>query len=142
MAEGNGGGTRAWRPIESAAPVGGIPYSESVLADDGTLYISGQIALDAAGVAIAGGIEAQTRHVLGAIRTLVELAGGSMADVLFVTTHLVDAADFDGFNSVYRDAFTPPYPARITTVAGALLADGVLIESSAVARISAARPAG
>jgi enamine deaminase RidA (YjgF/YER057c/UK114 family) len=141
MGEGSKTG-RAWRPIESAAPVGGIPYSEAVLTDDGTLHVSGQIALDADGAAIPGGIEAQTRHVLGCIRALVELAGGTMADVVFVTTHLADAADFDGFNRVYRESFSPPYPARITTVAGALLAEGVLVESSAVARISGVRRGG
>lgn len=142
MGDRSGGGARSWRPVESAAPVGGIPYSEAVLCDDGTLYVSGQIALDAQGNAVGGGIEGQTRHVLGAIRTLVERAGGSMADVVFVTTHLVDPGDFDGFNDVYRECFAPPYPARITTVAGALLAEGVLVESCAVARISEARRAG
>lgn len=142
MGDAGGGEARTWKPVESAAPVGGIPYSEAVLCDDGTLYVSGQIALDATGTAIAGGIEAQTRHVLESVRTLVERAGGSMSDVVFVTTHLVAPADFDGFNSVYRECFEPPYPARITTVAGALLAEGVLVESCAVARISGARPAG
>ncbi|HUZ85201.1 MAG TPA: RidA family protein [Gaiellales bacterium] len=126
---------RRWRPLDAGTAIDAIPYSPAALTDDGTLHISGQIAVDAGGLPLAPDVESQTRHVLGAISALVEAAGGSLGDACFVSTHLARAADFDGFNRVYAECFSPPYPARITTVAGELLAPGVLVESCAVARV-------
>jgi enamine deaminase RidA (YjgF/YER057c/UK114 family) len=124
-----------WTPISTGATVEGIPYSQAALGDDGTLYISGQVPLDASGDLIDEEIGRQTTAVLDAVKELVAAAGGAPSDILFVSTHLASAADFDGFNEAYRAAFAEPYPARITVVAGELLGEGVLVESSAVARV-------
>lgn len=124
-----------WTPVSTGSPLEGIPYSQAALTDDGTLYISGQVALDAAGELLARDIRSQTTAVLDAIKQLTAAAGGSAADIVFVSTHLASASDFDAFNEAYREAFAEPYPARITVVAGELLGEGVLVESSAVARV-------
>ena len=47
---------------------------------------------------------------------------------------LVDLADFDAFNEVYRAAFAEPYPARTTVQAG--LPGGIRVEIEAVARLA------
>ncbi len=126
-----------WRPITTGAPLEGIPYSQAALMDDGTLYVSGQVPLDAAGALVAEDIRSQTTAVLDAIKQLTVEAGGSPRDIVFVSTHLATASDFDAFNEAYRLAFEEPYPARITVVAGELLGEGILVESSAVARVPA-----
>jgi 2-iminobutanoate/2-iminopropanoate deaminase len=55
-----------------------------------------------------------------------------MDDVVSVTAYLEDIGDWGEFNTVYREAFRPPYPSR-TTLGAAL--HGVKVEISVVARI-------
>ena len=52
-----------------------------------------------------------------------------------VNAFLADLGDFDGYNRVYREFFSEPYPARTSVQAG--LPAGVLVEIEAVARRSA-----
>ena len=63
-------------------------------------------------------------------------AGCTLDDVVKVNVFLVDLADFDAFNEVYRAAFAEPYPARTTVQAG--LPGGIRVEIEAVARLSGA----
>jgi 2-iminobutanoate/2-iminopropanoate deaminase len=60
-----------------------------------------------------------------------------MDDVVKVTAFLSDLADFDGYNRVYEERFTTPYPARSTV--GVRLADGLLVEIEAVALLPSTR---
>ena len=111
----------------------GPPYSPVVVAGH-LVFTAGQVAFDASGSLIAGGIEEQTDQVLENIERCLAAAGGSMDDVVKVTVFLSDLRDFDAFNRVYARRFVPPYPARSTI--GAQLADGLLVEIEAVARTS------
>lgn len=61
-------------------------------------------------------IAAQTRAVLNNIATILAQAGASLADVVEVSSFLVDMADFAGYNAAYAEFFGPGGPAR-TTVA-------------------------
>jgi 2-iminobutanoate/2-iminopropanoate deaminase len=109
------------------------PYSPVVISGD-TVYTAGQIANDADGNLVEGGIEEQTRQALRNVRTAVEAAGCTMGDVVKVNAYLVDLADFPGYNNVYVEFFDAPYPARTSVQAG--LPAGVLVEIEAVARRS------
>jgi 2-iminobutanoate/2-iminopropanoate deaminase len=108
-----------------------LPYSPVVISGD-AVYTAGQIANDADGNLVEGGIEEQTRQALQNVRTCVEAAGCTMADVAKVNAYLADLADFPGYNAVYVEFFDAPYPARTSVQAG-LPAD-VLVEIEAVAR--------
>lgn len=116
----------------SPAPIG--PYSQG-LRTDTLVLVSGQGPLDPSTGRMPEGIEAQTHQVLRNIRGILEAGGASMSDVIKVTVHLADLADFAAFNGVYRDYFPAPYPVR-TTVGSALL--GILVEIDVIAQ----RPAG
>ena len=63
-------------------------------------------------------------------------AGCTLDDVVKVNVFLVDLADFDGFNEVYRAAFAEPYPVRTTVQAG--LPGGIRVEIEAVAHLPGA----
>ena len=106
------------------------PYSPVVVSGE-TVYTAGQIGRDADGN-IAEGIEAQTRQTLENVKACVEAAGCTMDDVVKVNAYLVDLGDFAGYNAVYEEFFTEPYPARTSVQAG--LPAGVLVEIEAVAR--------
>jgi 2-iminobutanoate/2-iminopropanoate deaminase len=107
------------------------PFSPVVVSGD-LVYTAGQVAHDAEGSVVAGGIEEQTRRTLENVRTCLEAAGCTLDDVMKVNAYLVDLGDFDGYNRVYQEFFAEPYPARTSVQAG--LPAGLLIEIEAVAR--------
>ncbi|MYF06919.1 MAG: pyrimidine utilization protein C, partial [Rhodospirillaceae bacterium] len=85
-------------PEGSAPPL--APYSPGVRAGD-AVYVSGIVALDAGGNLVgAGDVKAQTRHVLEAIKAVLEAAGGSLADITFNQIFLSDLGDYAGMNEV------------------------------------------
>jgi 2-iminobutanoate/2-iminopropanoate deaminase len=110
-----------------------FPYSPVVVSGD-LVYTAGQVAQDAEGSLVSGGIEVQTRQVLENIRACVEAAGCTLDDVIKVNAFLANLADFEGYNTVYREFFGEPYPARTSVQAG--LPPGILVEIEAVARRS------
>jgi 2-aminomuconate deaminase len=93
--------------------------------------------LDAAGKRVLD-IRAQTRAVLGNVRDILTSAGASLADVVEVSTFLVNMADFDGYNEVYSEFFGYQGPARTTVAVAQLPHPQLLIEIKAIAY----RPAG
>ena len=109
------------------------PYSPVVRSGD-HVYTAGQVGFDVNGTLVAGGIAEQTRQVLANLRACLLAAHCTFDDVVKVNAFLVDLADFDAFNEVYRAAFAEPYPVRTTVQAG--LPGGIRVEIEAVARLS------
>jgi 2-iminobutanoate/2-iminopropanoate deaminase len=120
---------QAFQPEEMAKPK--PPYSPVVVSGD-TVWTAGQIANDAEGNLIGGGIAEQTRRSLENVRTCLDAAGCTMDDVVKVNAYLADLGHLAGYNEVYREFFDEPYPARSSVQAG--LPPGVLVEIEAVAR--------
>ena len=120
---------QAFQPEGMAKPK--PPYSPVVVSGD-TVWTAGQIANDAEGNPIRGGIAEQTRRSLENVRTCLEAAGCTMDDVVKVNAYLADLGDMAGYNDVYREFFDEPYPARSSVQAG--LPSGVLVEIEVVAR--------
>lgn len=114
------------------APAAIGPYSQAVLAGN-TLYISGQLPVDASTGAFAGeDIQAQTRQSLTNIGYILEAAGMSYADVTKTTVLLKDIGDFAAMNEVYAQFFKEPFPARAAFQVAAL-PKNALVEIEAVA---------
>ena len=78
-------------------------------------------------------IRRQTRAVLENMRDILAASGASLADVVEVSTFLVNMADFDGYNEVYSEFFGFEGPARTTVAVSALPHPQLLIEIKAVA---------
>jgi 2-iminobutanoate/2-iminopropanoate deaminase len=123
---------RAVQPDGVATPK--APYSPVVVSGD-HVYTAGQVAFDESGTVVSGGIDAQTRRALDNVAACLEAAGCGLDDVVKVNAFLADLADFEGYNAVYREYFTAPFPARTTVQAG--LPPGLLVEIEAVARLRA-----
>jgi len=103
-------------PIKPVVPAGSppplAPYSPGARAGN-VLYVSGTLALDAAGKVVGGGdVRAQTRHVLESIKSVLAAAGGNMSDIAFNQIFLKDLADYAAMNEVYREYFPANPPAR------------------------------
>ena len=114
----------------AASPSPAGPYSQGLVTDT-LVFVAGQGPLDPASGRVPEGIAAQTHQVLRNIRGILEAGGATMADVLKVTVHLADLADFGAFNDVYREYFPTPYPVR-TTVGSQL--PGILVEIDVIAQ--------
>ncbi|MGR7997398.1 pyrimidine utilization protein C [Xanthobacter sp. ZOL 2024] len=122
--------TRAIIPAGSGAPL--APYSPGMQADN-TIYVSGTLAFDASNnVVHLGDAAAQTRHVLETIKSVLEAAGSSMADVTFNHIFLTDWAHYAAINTVYAEYFPGEKPARYCVQVG-LVKPGALVEIASIA---------
>ena len=115
----------------SNAPAAIGPYSQAIVHDK-LIFISGQIPIEPKSNTIAeDNIIFQTRQVLDNIKKVIEAAGSNMDSIIKTTVFLKDINDFAGFNDVYKEYFTEPYPARSTVEVSNLPKD-VRIEIEAV----------
>ncbi|MFA5967916.1 MAG: pyrimidine utilization protein C [Sphingomonas sp.] len=122
----------AINPPQFPTPI--APYSAGSRAGN-TVYVSGTLALGEGGVVLhPGDAAAQTRHVLGVIKTTLEAAGASLADVAFNHIFLKDWADYPAMNAVYAEYFPGAKPARYCIQCG-LVKPECLIEIASVAHI-------
>jgi len=119
----------AIQPPDVAAPK--APYSPVVVSGD-HVFTAGQVAFDATGAVVAEDMDAQTRQALRNVQSCLAAASCTLEDVVKVNAYLADLGDFDAYNTVYREFFSEPFPARTTVQAG--LPPGLLVEIEAVAR--------
>ena len=105
------------------------PFARAVRAGD-FVFVSGQVPT-AGGEVVAGGIVAQTEQVIANLRSVLEAAGCTLADVVQVTCWLDDPRDFSSFNAVFEKHFIDAPPAR-STVRASLMVDAK-VEIDAVA---------
>jgi len=94
--------------------------------------MSGQIPLDPATMEIVeGDFEARARRVFDNLRAVTEAAGGNLDQIVKLTIYLTDLDNFGAVNSVMKDYFSSPYPAR-AALGVASLPKGADIEAEAV----------
>lgn len=94
------------------APKAVGPYSQAVESGS-TLYISGQLPIDAATGKMPQTIEEQTRQSLTNLNHIATEAGYSLADAVKICVLLDDITDFAAMNGVYATFFTENMPARV-----------------------------
>lgn len=113
------------------APIG--PYSQAIQAG-GTLYISGQIAIDpATGDLITSAIEEETHQVLKNLGAILEAAGMSYDHVVSCSVFIRDMELFARINAVYNIYFGAGIPPARALVQVSDLPKHVNIEISAIA---------
>jgi aminoacrylate peracid reductase len=128
-------------PMQAIIPPGSskplAPYSPGAMAD-GVVYVSGTLSFDKDNNVIhIGDAGAQTRHVLETIRSVIEAAGGSMADVTYNMIFVTDWAHYASVNTVYAEFFPGDKPARFCIQCG-LVKPGALVEISTIAHVGTA----
>jgi 2-iminobutanoate/2-iminopropanoate deaminase len=114
------------------APNTGLPFSPGILVGD-TLYLSGHLGRDpVTSQLVPGGIEAETRQALANLNEVLRTAGMGFEHVTTVTAYITDFAEFEKFNTVYREFFPKDPPARATVQVAALNA-GARVELQMIA---------
>ncbi|HKM12286.1 MAG TPA: RidA family protein [Bacteroidales bacterium] len=102
------------------APAAVGPYSQAIVAGN-TIYVSGQLPIDAAtGEFAPGGVREQIHQIFKNIGYILEEAGYDFSDVVKTTVYLTDMKDFAVMNEVYAEYFSKPYPARVAYEVAAL----------------------
>ncbi|MBA0891127.1 hypothetical protein CPA41_04405 [Klebsiella pneumoniae subsp. pneumoniae] len=111
-------------PPGTTAPI--APFVPGTLAD-GVVYVSGTLPFDKQNnVVHIGDPKAQTRHVLETIRSVIETAGGSMADVTFNSIFITDWTNYAAINEVYAEFFPGDKPARFCIQCGLVKPDALV----------------
>jgi aminoacrylate peracid reductase len=122
----------AINPPQFPAPI--APYSSATRAGN-TIYVSGMLALgDGGAVLHVGDAGAQARHVLETIKTTLEAAGATMADIAMNHIFLKDLKDYAAFNAVYAEYFPGAKPARYC-ICCELVKPDCLVEIASVAYV-------
>ncbi|WP_194975423.1 RidA family protein [Aquiflexum lacus] len=115
---------------EAPAPIG--PYSQAVKAGN-TLYVSGQISLDAdTGELINENITEETHAVMKNLEAVLRAASYEFADVVKCTIFIKDMGQFGTINEAYGQYFKTNPPARETVEVSRLPKD-VNVEISCIA---------
>ena len=116
---------------QAPAPIG--PYSQAVKAGT-TVYVSGQIPLDASGQLVGeGDVAAQTHQVLRNLTAVLAAAGVALTDVVKCSIFVKDLGNFATINQIYGTYFDEATaPARETVEVSRLPRD-VEVEISCIA---------
>lgn len=116
---------------QAPAPVG--PYNQAVV-HNGTLYVSGQIAINPANnELITTDIETETHRVMKNLQAILEAAGLTFGDVLKCTIFVKDMNLYSRINAVYAEYFDEATAPARELVEVANLPKFVNIEISAIA---------
>lgn len=107
------------------------PYSPGIVVGD-MVFVSGQGPLAPGTRDIKGRtIGQQTRVTLDNVKAVLKAAGCTFDDVVKVTAHLSDMANFDDFNKEYVKHFKRPRPTRTTVQS--VLWHNILVEIDVIA---------
>jgi 2-iminobutanoate/2-iminopropanoate deaminase len=115
------------------------PYSQGVVTTGGKLvFISGQVPQDASGNLVGkNDLEAQTKQVLENLKTMVETAGGTVANIAKITIFMVKVTPraYEILGRVRREFWGTDFPASTLVEINRLASPDFLIEIEAFAVI-------
>lgn len=113
---------------EQGVPPGVAPFSHAMRWGD-LLFVTGQMPTDPkTGMLVAGDVVAQAEQVRRNLEAVLAQCGAILDDALMVRVYLTDFADYDAFNTAYRNWFHgASLPAR-TCVGVTGLALGARVE--------------
>jgi 2-iminobutanoate/2-iminopropanoate deaminase len=101
-----------------------LPFSDAILSGN-TLYLAGRIGLDPKTGKPPEKVEDEVKLLLDGEKEVLEKAGMTMDDLVYVQIACSDLSLYDKFNAVYKSYFTSKdYPAREFIGAGSLLRSG------------------
>lgn len=119
---------------QAPAPVG--PYNQAIL-HNGTLYVSGQIAINPAdGSLVTESIEVETHQVMKNIQAILNEVDASFEDVLKCSVFVSDMKNYGRINAVYSTYFNDDTAPARELVEVANLPKYVNVEISAIVAVN------
>lgn len=117
---------------------GPTPAYSAAVESDGTLYISGTAdGTDPDTGKLPADATTGAKVVMNSIKRIVETAGYTMDDIVWLQIATSDLSYYSDFNTVYRTYFKGPLPAR-AFIGGANLLGGAHFEIFGIAKKGAA----
>lgn len=113
------------------------PVSQATLAPNGMLYTAGMIGRSPETGQMLPTFDEQAHQALRNLGALLDEAGGSYTDVMFLQLYLLDLDKIERFNEIFRDYFRFEPPAR-AVCQPLKLYPGALVMFTAVACVGAA----
>ena len=123
------------KPISTnKAPAAIGPYSQGIQWGD-VVFISGQVAfIPGSGELNNNTFEDEVNQVIDNLDAICKEAGGGLDNILKLSIFLTDLSNFDAVNSLMKERFSEPFPARSTIEVSRLPKD-VNIEMDAILSI-------
>lgn len=124
---------RAINSPKLAKPMG--PFTHGIeVPGNRLLFLSGVVGRDGDGLIRCSDILGQTRQCFDNLRLVIEEAGGSLSDLVKITTFIRNWDDYPGFNEVRQEILRGVSFAS-STVQCTLFAKEALVEIEAVASL-------
>jgi reactive intermediate/imine deaminase len=98
-----------------------MPFSDAVLVDGQTLYLSGRIGLIPGTTKVPDTATEEAHLVMQEIQRVLAMAGMTMDNLVSLQIFVSDVSLFEEFNAVYRTYFKEKLPARAFLGSGTLL---------------------
>jgi reactive intermediate/imine deaminase len=113
-----------------------LPFFAQAVKVGGMVFVSGQLARDAAGQVVGrGDMAAQTRQVIANLRAILRAAGGDLRHVVKLTAFMTDMGRAPEAWAVREEAFGAHPPASTGVEVSRLTHPDFLIEMEAIAVI-------
>jgi 2-iminobutanoate/2-iminopropanoate deaminase len=98
-----------------------LPFSDAVLIDGRTLYISGRIGLIPGTKQVPELIDQEIVYLMEDLRSVLRDAGMTLDDLVSLQVFCPNVSLWEPFNAIYRTFFSGPLPARAFLGSGPLL---------------------
>jgi 2-iminobutanoate/2-iminopropanoate deaminase len=100
------------------------------------VFVSGCVSTNADGKLVGkGDVGAQTRQAFANMAAVLAEAGGTLKDVVKITTFIVPMERYAEFSAVRAEVFDGRYPASSAVGVASLVSDDFLIEIEAIAAL-------
>ena len=100
-------------------------YSQAVKKGN-IIFLSGQIPLNPESMELVEGIENQIHQVFKNILAIIAAADASLDDLVKLNIYLTDLSNFALVNSIMKEYFSEPYPARAAIGVASLPKDSLV----------------
>lgn len=99
----------------SNTPRSHLPFSPAIRSGE-YVFVSGQASVDKEGNIVTGTFEEECRRSFENLRIILEAAGLGFEHVVQARNYLGKQEYLGEFNSIYKEYFEEPYPARTTLI--------------------------
>ena len=94
-------------------PQSSLPFSPALQVGE-WVFVSGQASVDESGSIVTDTFEGECRRSFENVKKVLSGAGLTLDDVVQVRNYVGKQEYLPEFNQIYREYFSPPYPARTT----------------------------